>query len=165
MAVSWIYCLNMEQPNQELERRELDTSGSLAVLRNRMVPFARKNPGLLTEKPRGSPDYNENQYPPLRPRQEQRNNLATSLHQDAEQQTRKHLQRRVSCLGSSTRGRRFPPLQGNGTPVPPGRPTGPDHPEANQTNAGHLTAAGPSTRSHQSSTPGQGGWRPSRTQD
>ena len=157
MAVSWIYCLNMQQPNQELERHELDTSGSLAVLRNRMVPFARKNHGLLTDKPRGPPDYNENQYPPPSPRQEQGNNVATSLHQDAEQQTRKHLQSRTSRLGSRSRGRKFPPLQGDGTPVPPGRPTGPDHPEGNQTNTGHLTAAGHSTRRHHSSTPGQGG--------
>ena len=88
--------------------------------------------------------------PPPRPRQEQRHDTAVSLHQHAEQQTRKHLRRRVSCLGSSTRARRVPPLQGNGTPVPPGRPTGPDHLEANQTNAGHLTATGHSTRSHHS---------------
>ena len=59
MAVSWIYHLNKEQLTQELERHELDTSGSLAVLRNRMVSFARQNPGLFAEKPKDPPDYKE----------------------------------------------------------------------------------------------------------
>ena len=59
MAVSWIYRLNKEQLTQELEKHELDTSGSLAVLRNRMVSFARQNPGLFTEKPKEPPDYKE----------------------------------------------------------------------------------------------------------
>ena len=59
MAVSWIYRLSKEQLTQELEKHELDTSGSLAVLRNRMVSFARQNPGLFAEKPKDPPDYKE----------------------------------------------------------------------------------------------------------
>ena len=41
------------------ELYELDTSGSLAVLRQRLVSFARQHPDIFTEKPRDPPDYKE----------------------------------------------------------------------------------------------------------
>ena len=59
MAVSWIYRLTKEQLIQELEKYELDTSGSLAVLRHRMVSFTRQHADLFNEKLRDSPDYKE----------------------------------------------------------------------------------------------------------
>ena len=59
MAVSWIYRLTKELLIQELEKNELDTSGSLAVLRHRMVSFSRQHADIYTEKPRDSPDYKE----------------------------------------------------------------------------------------------------------
>ena len=59
MVVLWIYRLTKDQLNQELEKYELDTSGSLAVLRQRLVSFARQHPDIFTEKPRVSPDYKE----------------------------------------------------------------------------------------------------------
>ena len=59
MAVSWIYRLTKDQLILELEKYELDTSGSLAVLRQRLVSFARQHPDIFTEKPRDPPDYKE----------------------------------------------------------------------------------------------------------
>ena len=59
MAVSWIYHLTKDQLILELEKYELDTSGSLAVLRQRLVSFARQHPDIFTEKPRDPPDYKE----------------------------------------------------------------------------------------------------------
>ena len=43
MAVSWIYCPKKDQLIQELEKFELDANGSLTVLRQRLVSFARQN--------------------------------------------------------------------------------------------------------------------------
>ena len=63
MAVSWIYRLTKEQLIQELEKYELDTSGSPAVLRHGMVSFARQHADLFTEKPRDPPDYKEESRP------------------------------------------------------------------------------------------------------
>ena len=59
MAVSCIYRLTKNQLILELEKYELDTSGSLAVLRQRLVSFARQHPDIFTEKPRDPPDYKE----------------------------------------------------------------------------------------------------------
>ena len=59
MAVSWIYRLTKEQLIQELKKYELDTGGSLAVLRHQMASFARQHADLFTEKPRDPPDYKE----------------------------------------------------------------------------------------------------------
>ena len=59
MADSWIYLLTEDQLILELEEYELDTSGSLAVLRQRLVSFARQYPDIFTEKPRDPPDYKE----------------------------------------------------------------------------------------------------------
>ena len=59
VSVSWIYRLTKEQIIQELEKYELDISGSLSVLRHRMVSFARQYADLFTEKPRDPPDYKE----------------------------------------------------------------------------------------------------------
>ena len=59
MAASWIYRLTKEQLIQELEKYELDTSSSLAVLRHQMVSFAQQQQDLFAEKPRDPPDYKE----------------------------------------------------------------------------------------------------------
>ena len=41
MAVSWVYRLTKDQLILELEKYELDTSGSLTVLRQQLASFAR----------------------------------------------------------------------------------------------------------------------------
>ena len=59
MVVSWIYHLTKEMLIQELEKYELGTSGSLEILRQRLVSFARQNPDIFTETPQDPPDYKE----------------------------------------------------------------------------------------------------------
>ena len=59
MAVSWVYRLRKDQLEEELRRHRINSEGSLATLRQRMVGYVRANPELFEDKPRDGPDYEE----------------------------------------------------------------------------------------------------------
>lgn len=49
MGVKWIYTLSKEQLIAELNRHQIDSSGTVAALRQRLVAFVKSNPELFDE--------------------------------------------------------------------------------------------------------------------
>ena len=57
--VAWAYELTKEQVQQELARRQVESDGTMATLRQRLVAYIRAHPEEYEEKPKDAPGYNE----------------------------------------------------------------------------------------------------------
>jgi len=57
--VSWAYELIKEQVQQELAQRQIDSTGTMATLQQRLVTYIRTHSEEFEEKPRDALDYNE----------------------------------------------------------------------------------------------------------
>ena len=59
MNVSWVYRLSKQQLREELRRHLIDSDGSLALLRQRLICYFRPQPEIFDDKPEDAAEYKE----------------------------------------------------------------------------------------------------------